>query len=177
MLLVEDKSAVLVENLDHAAAVVVHLGGSGLIEHGAGVASAAPEGDVPSEFPLEHLGVHLIGRGLHGVENVVARVDEIGDDGVEGAAGMEQGLHAAVGVDVLVELGMVGLEEGLILLTGHEHPRIHTQIVPEPQDVHDISHGVADLLQSGQVADHELLHQGLHTLLVGVDVHIEFPLA
>jgi len=62
---------------------------------------AAKEGDLPSEFTRQALGVHVPGPGLERMEAVHARLDQPGDDPVDRTAGMEDDLVSAA-------MGLVG---------------------------------------------------------------------
>ena len=65
------------------------------------VAPAAPEGDRRAEFALQPGRVHLDAVGLHGVDNVIARVNEIRQEPVDRTTGVQKGLHSAVRMDVV----------------------------------------------------------------------------
>src|SRR3972149_1241522 len=79
------------------------------------VDTASPEDEPLAVLLLHHRGVHALGRGLHGVQYVHTRIDEVIEKGDGAAAAVVEGLPACVGVDPVVEL----LVEGLVQLTVH----------------------------------------------------------
>ena len=73
---------------------------------------AAPEAELGSEFPLELLCIHVGGADLYGVEGVDPGVYQVGDQGANAAAGVQQELDVALRalLDVSEELGVARLQ-------------------------------------------------------------------
>ena len=75
---VEDKAALGREDRAAFQHMPADLVGRGFIQHRSRVAPATPEGNVPAEFALQRGRVHLDAVGLHGIDDVISRVNQIG---------------------------------------------------------------------------------------------------
>ena len=80
------------------------------LQHRLRVAAAAPERQVAPELPLELGAVHVRRRHLHRVDGVDAHLDQVGDDVVDRAAGVQQQGLAAEVLDQLPQARVVGLD-------------------------------------------------------------------
>lgn len=97
---VEDKAASWGKNLQPLQDMPPHLSRCSAIEHAPRIAATAPKADVLPEFPLEFLWFHVARAGLNGVNDVIARFDEIRQKLVNRTAGVKKGFHVAVLLDV-----------------------------------------------------------------------------
>ena len=108
--LVEHVTAVGAEGRDPLLDVLADFLRRGTAQDGLGIAAAAPEDQAVAELALEPGRLHVGGRGLHRVENVDPRLDEMRQQVVDRAARVQKDLPGGVGVDPVAQLLIVRLE-------------------------------------------------------------------
>ena len=125
---VEHEAAALVEDVDPLADLVVHLlrraEGNRLLR----VNPAAPEDHVPAEFFLQPHGIHFGGRALDRIQDVKAGFDEVRDQLVHRAAGMNERLPLRFGVDQGIHAFVEGLEQIPIRGFGNEGAALGSKV-------------------------------------------------
>ena len=105
----------------------------------------AEEGDLPAEIPGQRLGVHVRGLGLERVEAVDAGGDELGDDPVDRAAGVEDDLVAAP-VGLAGELLEPGQDEPVEERRADHQVELGAEVVAEEKGVDAVPGGVEEAL-------------------------------
>ena len=147
------------------AADPVHFSGnllrSGIDEEGLGI-DTADESDIILELG-QILGAHADSRRLDGMNGVHTGFDEIGDNAINGAAGVEQHL-------LIVLLGH--LNE--LLETGHDKPAEHfrrdkqvqlgAEVIAKEGHICPVTQAGKELLVGFHIEIHNMLRNGFHHL-------------
>ncbi len=168
---VEDVAAAGGEDLQTVQHVPAYLRRGGVVEDGAGVRAGTPEGDLRTEFALEGGGIHIGAVGLYRVDNVIADLDEIGQEFVDRAAGVEKDLGRGVRLEVADQPAVPGFEECAVGVRGHEGAGTHAQIIAETEDIDNVAQIGADFIQGLQVKLQQRVEQGLHLFRLGDNIH------
>ena len=95
---VEDEPAAGSQVVNAPLHLVAHFLRGAVRQHALGVHAAAVEGEVLAESLLQLPRVHARGADLHRVQDVNARLDQVGEQLGDGAAGMVEDLHRHLGV-------------------------------------------------------------------------------
>ena len=100
------------------------------------VASPAPEGEVRTELSLQPDRVHPCSRDLHRVEDLNPGLNQVGDQGVDAAAGVEEDVDLRVMLaDVAVDAGMTGFDPAAIRPRGNLKRVLGAQVIPHNNDL------------------------------------------
>jgi hypothetical protein len=157
--LVEDESAAGGEGLDPAPDVIPDLLRRPLRKDALGVAAAPPEAQVATELPLHPGRVHAAGAGLDGIDDLDPDLDEVGQDGRDRAAGVEEDAQARLAPDLVIEDLLARLEDLAVEAGRDLQGVLGPEVVAHLDDVDQAVHDRQDSVQVGQVHLQQLVEE------------------
>ena len=126
------------------------------------VTSPAPEGEVRTELLLQADGIHPRSRDLHRVKDLNPGLNEVGDQGVDAAAGVEEDVDLRVVLtDVAVDAAMAGFDPATVRLRGDLKRVLGAQVIPHNNDLDVGANGLQVAGQVGQVNLDQLFQESL----------------
>jgi len=170
---VENKSTTGREDLDVPADMILHFTSCAVIQNSTCVDTTAPEGNIRTEFPLQPLGLHITRVGLNRVEDLETGFDQVGDQLVNGTAGVQESMHGAVIMDIAAKDPVARFEQALVHLRAHDRTGIHAEVVPEADDIDQVTDCQADLLEGCQMAKHQGIQEALNFSRITNEIHDE----
>ena len=166
---VEDEAAFAGHAIDHASDLASHLlwiaEGENLL-----AIDPAPESHAAAECLFQVLRLHALRGNLHGIDRIDADVDQVFDQGRDGAAAVQQHLGAALRPHRLDHARMMRLDQ-LAVDIGVEHGRhLGSQIVAEHDHVDIVADAVEGLFGEPNPEVRAHVHQAADEVPVFVEV-------
>src|SRR3990170_6994695 len=119
-----------------------------------GVAASAPEGQVLAESLLESRRLHVPALCLHRVDDLDPSLDQIRQEGEDGAIGVNVYLGLAPFVDERADLRQTGLEDLAVQLGGDHRAVLGAKVVAQRGDVDPLAHQIEHPLPERKLVGH-----------------------